>query len=130
MTERRATWLLLGLRRYRDAHGAWPQTLDAISEYVPAEAFLDPTNGGAFVYTLDGDSFKLYSKGPNRVDEGARHGYVKALDKIENDIPIWPPPVPEPKDKLTDDELLKQMKEIYGPNYVETYMKDKRSKKR
>lgn len=31
ITVRRGTWLVLGLRRYRDAHGAWPEALDAIS---------------------------------------------------------------------------------------------------
>ena len=78
ITARRGTWLVLGLRRYRDAHGAWPGTLAAASEYVPAEAFCDPTAGAAFAYTLDGDSFRLYSKGPNRIDEGGRRRYVKA----------------------------------------------------
>lgn len=115
VTLRRGTWLVLGLRQYRDAHGTWPQTLDAISEYVPAEAFLDPTTGEAFVYIPDDNSFRLYSKGPNRIAEGGRHRYVKALDKVEDDIPIWPPPVPEPE--LSDDEMHKQMEQVYGPNY-------------
>jgi hypothetical protein len=130
ITMRRGTWLLLGLRRYRDAHGAWPQTLDAISEFVPAEAFSDPTTGEAFIYGLDGDNFKLYSKGPNRIDEGGRRRYVKALKKSEDDISIWPPPVPEPRDESTDDEMLKQMEEIYGKEYMETLRKDKGSDKR
>jgi len=122
-TARRGTWLVLGLRRYHEAHGAWPATLDAISEYVPAEAFVDPTNGEAFVYVTDGDGFRLYSKGPNRIDEGGRSGYVRASKKMEDDIWIWPPPVPEPEDKLADDEVRKLMEQIYGKEYVETYMK-------
>jgi hypothetical protein len=132
MTARRGTWLILGLRRYRNSHGAWPQTLDAISEYVPAEAFFDPIDGDAFVYTLDGDSFKLYSKGPNGIDEGGRHRYVKALNKVEDDIPIWPPPAAEPDDdESSDDEMLKQMEQIYGKGYMKTYRKkDKESDKR
>jgi len=122
LARRRGTWLLLGLRRYQDAHGAWPQTLDAMSEHAPAEAFFDPTNGGGFVYTLDGDNFKLYSKGPNGIGEGGRHGYVKALDKVEDDIWIWPPPVPEPEPELSKEELEKQMEKIYGKDY-RRYMK-------
>ncbi len=121
---RRGTWLILGLRRYHDAHGAWPRTLDAISEYVPAEAFVDPTNDEAFVYVIDDDGFRLYSKGPNRIDEGGRSGHVRASKKVEDDIWIWPPPAPKPpEDELTDDEVRKQMEQIYGKEYVETYMK-------
>ena len=126
MAQRRGTWLVFGLRRYHDGHGVWPQTLDAISEYVPAEAFVDPTAEGPFVYTPDGDGFRLYGKGLNRIDEGSRDHHVRALDKVEDDIWIWPPPAPEAEEKLTDDEILKQMEQIYGKNYVETYMKDKK----
>jgi hypothetical protein len=124
-TARRGTWLVLGLRRYRDVHGVWPQALDAISQYVPAEALVDPTNGEAFVYATDGDGFRLYSKGPNRIDEGGRSGYVRASKKVEDDIWIWPPPAPEPaEDESMDDEMLKQMEQIYGKEFVETYMKE------
>lgn len=127
---RRGTWLVLGLRRYRDAHGAWPQTLDAISEYTPAEAFLDPSAGAAFAYTLDGDGFRLYSKGSNRIDEGGRRRYVKALHKSEDDLWIWPPPVPEAhEDEPYDDEMIKQLERAYGKNYVETHFKNEGSKK-
>jgi hypothetical protein len=131
MAQRRGTWLVFGLRRYHDAHGAWPRTLDAISQYVPAEAFADPTGGGAFVYVLDADGLRLYSRGLNRIDEGGRHGYVRALDKVEDDIWLWPPPAPEPEDdKLTDDEMMKQLEKIYGPGYMETLPKGERSDKR
>jgi len=132
VTLRRGTWLVLGLRRYRDAHGAWPQALDAISEYVPAETFFDPTAREAFVYVPDGDSFKLYSKGPNRVDEGGRNRYLRALKKSEDDVSIWPPPVPEPEpesDSL-DEEMREQLDKAYGKDYMETYFKNDGSKKR
>jgi hypothetical protein len=130
---RRGTWLILGLRRYHDAHGAWPGTLNAISDYLPAEALVDPTNGEAFVYMTDGDGFRLYSKGFNRMDEGGRSGYVRASKKVEDDIWIWPPPAPAPEpseDKLTDDEMRKQLEQIYGKSYMEAIMKDKGSDKR
>ena len=128
ITARRGTWLVLGLRRYRDAHGAWPQTLDMIAEYVPAEAFFDPTTGGAFVYALDGNSFKLYSKGVNRIDDGGRQHYVKALDKLEDDISLWPPPPPpEPPD---EESIRKELESIYGKDYVEAHFRDNGSDKR
>ena len=128
ITARRGTWLVLGVRRYHDAHSAWPQTLDMIGEYVPAEALVDPTCGDAFVYALDGDSFKLYSKGENRIDEGGRRGYVKALDKSEDDILLWPPsPPPEPRD---EESIREELEAIYGKEYVEAHFKDKGSDKR
>ncbi|MDI6450271.1 hypothetical protein [Anaerobaca lacustris] len=97
LTHRRGTWLVLGLRRYRDDHGSWPSSLDAISAYVPAEAFVDPTSGGRFVYALDGNSFRLYSTGVNRTDEGGRARYIEERDYCEDDILIWPLPKPEPR---------------------------------
>lgn len=130
ITWRRGTWLVFGLRRYRDTHGAWPQTLDAISEYTPAKAFLDPTAGDAFVYAPDGDSFKLYSKGLNHLDEGGRDRYLRAQKKSEDDIAIWPPPVPEAhEDEPYDDEMIKQLERAYGKNYVKTHFKNEGSKK-
>jgi len=115
IVRRRGTWLVLGLRRYRDVHGAWPQTLDDVSNYVPPEAFADPVAGDAFVYARDGDSFRLYSKGPNREDEGGRCYYVRALDKVEDDIPLWPPPPPpEPPD---EESIKKELEDIYGSGY-------------
>lgn len=134
MALRRGVWLLFGLRRYRDAHDAWPVTLDAISEYVPREAFSDPTSDEVFVYQREGDSFRLYSKGFNRIDEGGRRGYVRALDKSEDDIWLWPPPAPEPETKPLDEEEMKEMKqeleEIYGREYVETLYEDEGSDER
>jgi len=130
ITSRRGTWLVYGLRRYHEVHGAWPPTLDAIADFVPAEAFFDPTAGEAFVYTPDGDSFKLYSKGFNRIDEGGRSGYVRALDKSEDDIWLWPPPPVRESEPLDDEEVKKQMEEIYGKDYAETFFKDDGSDKR
>jgi len=91
MAQRRGTWLLLGLRKYKNVHGRWPTSLELASDYAPDEAFLDPTGNDAFVYTLDGDGFKLYSKGPNGIDEDGRNGFVRDLNRSEDDIALWPP---------------------------------------
>jgi len=77
-------WLVLGLRKYKNAHGSWPTSLEDASEYVPPEALLDLFES-AFVYILGGDCFILYSKGPNGIDESGRN-VVKSGD----DIMIWP----------------------------------------
>jgi len=81
---RRGTWLILGLRKYQDVHGTWPDKLELVSEYVPPEAFIDITNGSKFVYIRDGEDFVFYSKGPNNIDEGG--SYSGSAD----DWPIWP----------------------------------------
>ncbi|MEN6429212.1 MAG: hypothetical protein ABFE13_28020 [Phycisphaerales bacterium] len=123
ITVRRGTWLVLGLRRYRASHGVWPRVLDEVSPYVPPEAFSDPTTGGAFVYAPEGDNFRLYSKGLNHIDEDGRNGYVRALDRSEDDIPLWPPlPArePEPYDEESDRKALEA---IYGKDYVEMLMR-------
>jgi len=120
VAERRGTCLVLGLRRYRNERGAWPASLEQVSEYIPAEASLDPTSSASFVYARDGDNFKLYSKGINRLDEGGRDRYVKALGRVEDDIAIWPPYVREPPEPLSreeTEEMLKQLAEIYGERF-------------
>jgi hypothetical protein len=120
----------LGLRRYHNEHAAWPSALDQLAEHVPADALLDPTSGGPFIYLLDGDSFRLYSKGADRIDDAGRHGYSKALDRIEDDIVIWPPHVPEPQPQTEAEaqegreEMIKQLTELYGRRYAERMLSD------
>jgi hypothetical protein len=120
VAKRRGMWLLLGLRMYREAHGQWPESLDSVAEHVSAEAFLDPTSGNRFVYALEGDSFKLYGTGLNRIDDGGRDDYVKTLGRCEDDIAIWPPYVrkPEPETKESTELMKKQLKEIYGEDVL------------
>lgn len=106
---RRGTWLVLGLRRYRNAHGAWPETLDEVSPYVSADAFFDPVAEGAFAYAREGegwdrpfvykpstDGFVLYSTGANGIDQNGRSEaeYDKenlTTKVLADDVMIWPP---------------------------------------
>ena len=81
---RRATPILDAIHRYKHETGAFPETLEQIKAQLPEEAFIDPQNGGPFVYKREGDNFVFYSKGPNGVDE---HG---AYSKPADDWPIWP----------------------------------------
>ncbi|MHC4173070.1 MAG: hypothetical protein ACYTBX_18040 [Planctomycetota bacterium] len=87
---RRGTWLVLGLRKYKNSYGQWPEELNLISEYAPSEAFTDPTNGDKFIYARDGDNFKLYGKGFNGLDEGGRGSFWKRRSEEGDDIAIWP----------------------------------------
>jgi len=102
LAQRRGLRLLIAIKQYNIEYGTWPASLDVIQSHVPAEVFLDPTSDDAFVYALDGDGFRLYSKGINRIDEGGRRGYVRALDKNQDDIAIWPLPKQETGDLDND----------------------------
>lgn len=79
---RRATPILIALRRYKNKTGSWPETLEDIEPKLLE--LIDPQNDGPFAYKRDGDSFLFYSKGPNGIDE---YGSYK---RPADDWPIWP----------------------------------------
>jgi len=78
--------ILVALRRYKNATGRWPASLDEIRASLPAEVLIDPLNGGAFVYQPAPDAFRLYSRGKNNIDENGDWQPEGA-----DDWPIWPP---------------------------------------
>ena len=93
--DHRGSRLIIGLRRYKDEHGNWPGSLDDISDIVPAEVFIDPVNNGEFVYRLTDDSFTLYSRGKNDLDEDGQNRKwdfetEKFVNEGKDDILIWP----------------------------------------
>jgi hypothetical protein len=78
--------VLVELRRYYNENGQWPETLEEIKTKVPKLALIDPYTEVQFVYKKEGDGFRLYSKGKNRIDEnGFRAGSA-------DDFMFWPPP--------------------------------------
>lgn len=82
-----ASRLMVALRRYKNEHGQWPESLEAIKELVQKEILVDPINGGSFVYKLTDEGFTLYSKGKNNIDEGGERSQESGAD----DWLIWPP---------------------------------------
>jgi len=86
LADRRGNRILIALRRYKNKHDHWPQTLSEIQSFVPAEILIDPYNNGSFVYKLTDNNFELYSKGLNNIDEDEDE------DEDEDDWPIWPGP--------------------------------------
>lgn len=54
------------LAEYKLAHGAYPPTLESIG----GADVIDPLTGKPFLYRVEGTEFRLYSPGPNGVDEG------------------------------------------------------------
>ncbi len=81
---RRATPILIALRRHKEMTGAWPETLEQIEPKLPEQMLIDPQNNGPFVYKHDGDDFVFYSKGPNGIDESG------IASRPADDYPIWP----------------------------------------
>jgi hypothetical protein len=80
--------ILITLRRYKNSNsnGNWPESLDDIKVMTASETLVDPINDGPFVYKLTEDSFTLYSKGKNNIDEGGKANRESGAD----DWPIWP----------------------------------------
>ncbi|MHC4528443.1 MAG: hypothetical protein ACYS29_11235 [Planctomycetota bacterium] len=81
VARRRGARIILGLKRYQIKEGSWPHGLDDVKSLVPAEAFVDPLNGGDFVYRLTDENFSLYSKGTDNVD---------GKGSVKTDWLIWP----------------------------------------
>jgi len=84
LTDRRGSRILVGLRLYKNKNGKWPDNLDNIKQIVSEEVLIDPHNNNSFVYKLSGDSFILYSKGLNNIDENGQR-----RDGAD-DWQIWP----------------------------------------
>ena len=89
IADRRGNRVLIALRRYKNKHGSWPKSLEDIKTLVPAEILVDPINNKSFVYKLTNDSFTLYSKGLNRIDEGGKWDKFEGKN-VADDWLIWP----------------------------------------
>jgi hypothetical protein len=72
LAECRAGRTLFALRRYRDRTGTWPASLAEAEPQVSADTITDPFSGRLFGYRRSGDTFLLYSVGPNGTDEGGK----------------------------------------------------------
>lgn len=73
---------------YKEEHGEYPEQLDAlVPEYlerIPVDLF----NGEPLIYRLEGDSFALYSVGPNFRDDNGVTNDQGTADEDEGDL-IW-----------------------------------------
>jgi hypothetical protein len=85
ISQQRGALLTIALRRYKNKTGHWPESLDEVKPLAAEEIFVDPINGGSFVYKLTDENFTLYSKGKNNIDENGKY-----KDEAD-DWPIWPP---------------------------------------
>ncbi|MHC5076034.1 MAG: hypothetical protein ACYTFM_06365 [Planctomycetota bacterium] len=90
-SERKGTLILTSLRRYKDKYGQWPESLEDIETIENKEIFIDPLNGQAFVYRLTEDSFRLYSRGLNKMDDDGFNYRRDSGKEGSDDWQIWPP---------------------------------------
>ena len=82
--------LIIAIRRYKNKYDDWPQSLDDVKNLTAATNFIDPFNGGNYVYRLAGDNFILYSKGENGIDENGKEGWISGTENRADDKLIWP----------------------------------------
>lgn len=86
LSQRRGLTLLIAIKQYNAETGRWPTDLDEIKNSVPSVALIDPLNNSPFVYKTTEDTFTLYSKGKNNIDENGRSLTDAGLD----DLLTWP----------------------------------------
>jgi hypothetical protein len=88
ITQQRGSRLIIALRRYKNKNGHWPEHLDDVRPFASEEIFVDPVNGGSYIYKLTGGNFTLYSKGKNGIDEGGRRDFWFEEGGAD-DLMIW-----------------------------------------
>ena len=106
-TDKKATLIVIALRRYYNKYGAWPETLELIKEQLPEEIFVDSLNGQQIAYMRPKgcDSFILYSFGEDGIDDGGFRGYAYGeSDKEKDDFLFWPQNEDELKQMLGVEE--------------------------
>jgi hypothetical protein len=81
-----ASKIVIGLRRYKDETGHWPDSLSELHGKISPDLMIDPSNGGEFVYRREGDSFRFYSKGKKGIDDGGLRDKKTKTD----DYLYWP----------------------------------------
>jgi hypothetical protein len=89
VSERKGTRLLIALKRYKNEFSNWPESLEALKPTTHEELFTDPLNNDSYIYKAQNDSFVLYSKGLNNIDDNnVFSGYANWTGA--DDWPIWP----------------------------------------
>ncbi len=100
---KKASSLIIALRRYKNKNGNWPETLDDIKNLTDLENLIDPINNGPFVYKLTDENFTLYSKGKNNIDEDGRRKW-SLEEKGPDDRLFWPLKSAKKDEKKSDAE--------------------------
>ena len=91
--------ILAAIKRHYLMHNVWPDSLEQLGIKEP-HRLIDAINGKQFVYQKTKDSFRLYSLGPNGVDDSGINNPINEQD----DIVIWPQEAAEGFDEEGDVE--------------------------
>ncbi len=78
-----AAKIILGLRHYHSLHGEYPDTLEDIADLYETPP-VDPFTTEPFIYEKIGGSFRLYSPGPELVDDKAAFEYDPTNGTVSN----------------------------------------------
>jgi hypothetical protein len=77
VTELRIVTIELSLRAFQLDHGRWPARLsELVPDYLPGVP-QDPFSNSEIKYRLAGDSYELYSIGPDEVDDGGKRAVIQ-----------------------------------------------------
>jgi hypothetical protein len=88
VTELRILIIELSLRAYQLDQGRRPARLsDLVPEYLPAVP-QDPFSDGDMKYRLAGDSYELYSIGPDGIDDGGKRAVVQNGAEVGDFTPL------------------------------------------
>lgn len=63
LANRRRTYILIALKRFRNKTGHWPRSLEKIEPPLSREILTDPVNNKLFFYELKGGDFTLSDRG-------------------------------------------------------------------
>lgn len=66
----------IACERFRHRHGRLPESLKELVPEFLADVPIDPFDGQPLRYIAEEDGFKVYSIGPNRIDDGGHHDEV------------------------------------------------------
>ncbi len=101
--DKKGSIILIAIRRYKNKNWHWPENLEQIKSFVQPDTLIDPLNNGSFVYKLTGDTFTLYSKGENNIDENGQYESNWPQEAKPDDRLIWPPKGYKMKEKDAND---------------------------
>lgn len=85
----------LAIRCWKDRNRRYPNSVADLSPKTLFKVPLDPFTGRDFIYRTSGDSFTLYSTGPDKKDAGGKFGPWFAVSNGGYDLSLdsddcWP----------------------------------------
>jgi hypothetical protein len=118
-TDLAANAILVAAERHRRKNGGWPTSIDVIDRGILTGAPGDPFAGAPFQMTYDEGQLRVYSVGPNGVDEHGSYdtgrfmrGESDDAGALVWDVSLRRQPVPKDVDAI---ELIEQVRRSFFP---------------